>query len=239
MDTNLADNLFTDIPVLYQDSEIIVMEKPAGLPVHKNDFMVHDAPYLTKIAGNITGRRIYSVHRLDAKTSGLIVMTFSSEAAAILSAQFEQREVNKKYVAVVKGNPGEGVFNSKVLVRKKANSRKEAVTNYTTLKSVFTDISYKDQANIVLSLVEIFPETGRWHQIRQHFAVNRYDIVGDNQHGDFTLNKIVTERTGIRRMLFHATSTRFTHPRSKEKMEFNSTIPEEFNYVIDSLKIDK
>lgn len=226
-----------EIPILYQDEKIIVVEKPAGLAVHKNDFMPHDAPYLTKLLGDVTGKWIYNVHRLDAKTSGVMVLAFSSETANNLTLQFERKEVVKKYIAVVQGNPGEGTFNEKVLVKKKSKFKKPAVTHYKTLRSVETEISYKEKNNIVLSLVEITPETGRWHQIRQHFAKNRFDIVGDSHHGDFTLNKIITEKTGINRLLLHASSLEFTHPETQFRKEFVSPVPEEFERIIEVCKI--
>jgi len=134
------------IPVIYQDNDLVVVEKPVNIPVHKNDFMPKDAPYLTKIVGQLTGKSVYNVHRLDSKTSGLIVLAFSKEIAHALTLQFEKKEVCKTYYAIVRGNPGEGTFDHKVIVKKKTNFRKEAKTHYKTLKSFKTDISYKDQA---------------------------------------------------------------------------------------------
>ena len=116
-----------EIPILYQDDHIIVVNKPIELPVHKNDFMANDAPYLTKLIGDITAKWILNVHRLDSKTSGVIVLTFSSEMAKELTLQFERREVGKTYFALVQGNPGEGTFNEKVLVKKKGNFKKPAI----------------------------------------------------------------------------------------------------------------
>ncbi len=223
-----------NIPVLYQDEHILVVEKPSGLPVHKNDFMPHDAPYLTKLLGEITGKRIYNVHRLDSKTSGVMVLTFSSEIAREITLQFERKEVQKKYLAVVQGNPGFGTFCNKVLVKKKSKFKKEAVTHFQTLNSVQTSISYKDKNNIILSLVEITPETGRWHQLRQHFAKNRFDIVGDAHHGDFTLNKIITEKTGINRLLLHATSLAFVPPGASKAETFISSAPAEFKQIFEA-----
>ncbi len=121
-----------EIAVLYMDEFLIVVDKPAGLAVHKNDFMPHDAPYLTKLVGEITGHRIFNVHRLDARTSGVIILAFTSEMAHQLTVQFENKEVSKKYVAVVQGNPGEGIFNNEVRVKKGAKHRKPAVTRYKT-----------------------------------------------------------------------------------------------------------
>ena len=83
----------------------------------------------------------------------------------------------------------------------------------------------------MLSLVEIEPETGRWHQIRQHFAQHQFDILGDTHHGDFTLNKIVTELTGVRRLFLHAEKLEFQHPATNLPMVFESNIPEEFDTI--------
>ena len=219
------------IPVLYQDEHIIAVEKPEGLPVHKNDFMPNDAPYLTKLLGNSTEKWIYNVHRLDSKTSGVIVLTFSSEMAHELTLQFERKEVMKKYMAIVQGNPGEGTFSDKVVVKKKSKFKKPAVTHFKTVKSVSTGIEHKEAANVVLSLVEIHPETGRWHQLRQHFAKNRFDMLGDTHHGDFKLNKIISEMTGIKRLFLHATELEFSHPGTKEVLKITSVLPSEFESV--------
>lgn len=220
-----------NIPILYQDDEIIVVNKPVDLPVHKNDFMPHDAAYLTKLVGELTGKWIYNVHRLDSKTSGVIVLALSSEIAREMTLKFERKEVKKTYNSIVLGVPGEGAFDRKVLVKKKTKFKKSAITNYKTLKSVQTKISYKDKEDVMLSLVEIEPETGRWHQIRQHFAQHQFDILGDTHHGDFTLNKIVTQLTGVRRLFLHAAKLEFLHPASEQPMVFEAKLPAEFDAV--------
>lgn len=221
-----------NIPVLYRDEFILVVNKPVDLPVHKNDFMPHDAPYLTKLAGDLTGQWIYNVHRLDSKTSGVIVLALSKEMAHHLTLQFERKEVKKKYLAIVQGNPGEGTFDQKVLVKKKTKFKKPAVTHFKTLQSVLTGISHKETENVVLSLVEIQPETGRWHQLRQHFAKNRFDMLGDTHHGDFKLNKIITEKTGLKRLFLHASELEFMHPQTHQELSFSAPIPEEFNELL-------
>ncbi|MEN8116554.1 MAG: pseudouridine synthase [Bacteroidota bacterium] len=225
-----------ELTVLYQDQDIIVVDKPVDLPVHKNDFMPHDADYLTKLVGDLTGKWIYNVHRLDSKTSGVIVLALSKETARQMTLKFENKEVKKTYYAIVQGNPGEGVFDRKVLVKKKAKFKKPAITGFTTLKTIKTDISYKEKTDIELSLVEIKPETGRWHQIRQHFAQHRFDILGDSHHGDFTLNKIVTEKTGVKRLFLHAERLEFNHPVTNKLVEFSAALPESFNEVMHRLK---
>lgn len=229
------DNTF-EIPILFQDEHLIVINKPINLPVHKNDFMPNDAPYLTKLVGDITGKWIYNVHRLDSKTSGVIVLALSSEMAKELTLQFERKEVEKRYLAIVQGNPGDGTFDGKVVVKKKSKFKKPAVTHFKTLETISTKISYKEKENVSLSLVEIHPETGRWHQLRQHFAKNHFDILGDSHHGDFTLNKIITEMIGVRRLFLHAQKLEFFHPESKERVSFEAEVPSEFKTVLDYFK---
>ncbi|MCE4566935.1 tRNA pseudouridine(65) synthase TruC [Maribellus sp. CM-23] len=227
-----------EIPVIYQDEHLIVVDKPADLPVHKNDFMPHDADYLTKLVGDTTGQWIYNVHRLDSKTSGVIVLALSKEVAHELTLMFERKEVQKKYYAVVQGDPGEGTFDSKVLVKKKSKFKKPAITHYKTLRTVQTALSHNEKLNIKLSYVELRPETGRWHQLRQHLAKNYFDILGDSHHGDFTLNKMVTEITGVKRLFLHAGKLAFTHPVTREEMEFEAAVPETFFQVLDQLQVD-
>ena len=224
------------IPILYRDEHLIVVVKPVNLPVHKNDFMPNDAPYLTKLLGDITGKWILNVHRLDSKTSGIIVLAFSKEAAHELALQFERKEVKKTYFAIVQDEPEEGTFDRKVLVKKKTKFKKPAITHFRTIETVQTEISYKDKNNVKLSLVEIHPETGRWHQIRQHFAQHRCDILGDTHHGDFTLNKIITELTGLKRLCLHAGKLEFKHPVIQKTLNFETAVPDDFNTLIEHFR---
>lgn len=221
-----------EIKVIYQDEHLIVVDKPVDLPVHKNDFMPNDAAYLTKLVGDMTGQWIYNVHRLDSKTSGVIVLAFSTEVAHEMALKFERKEVQKTYHAIVLGNPGSGIFDKKVVVKKKSKFKKPAITRYETLRTVSTNISYKEKQGVHLSLVKVMPETGRWHQIRQHFAQNHNDILGDSHHGDFTLNKLVIADTQIRRLFLHASSLKFQHPVSGEALSFEAELPLEYNIVL-------
>jgi tRNA pseudouridine65 synthase len=223
-----------ELKILFSDMDVIVIDKPINLPVHKNDFMPHDAPYLTKLAGNIFNCWVYNVHRLDSKTSGAIILALSEENARNLAIQFEKREIRKKYFAIVLGNPGEGTYDRKVKIRKRSKFKKPAISHYKTVETVETDISYKDKKNIQLSLVEISPETGRWHQIRQHFAFHKHDIVGDSVHGDFTLNRIIEERTGFNRLFLHSAGIEFNHPANGSRLAVECQIPDSFEKLLAS-----
>jgi tRNA pseudouridine65 synthase len=224
------------LEILYQDDYLVVINKPVDLPVHKNDFMPNDAPYVTKLVGQHFERSVYNVHRLDAKTSGVLLLAFSSVIAKLMTQQFEQKKVTKTYLALVLHQPDtEGVFDDQVVIKKK-KKRVNARTHYRTLKTISTDISYKTFENVKVSLVEVEPQTGRWHQIRQHFAMHRNDIVGDTQHGDWTFNKLVTEQTGMKRLYLHASGLKIEHPVFDEAMEFKSSIPPEFDFLLEELQ---
>jgi len=228
------NELLTEI--IYQDNDLVICNKPVNLPVHKNDFMPHDAPYLTKQTGQMLDKSVYNVHRLDSKTSGLIVLALNPEIAKNLTLQFEHKEVEKVYYALVRENPESGTFDENVLIKKRGK-KKSAITHYKTIESIKTNICYKEFQDINLSLVEINPETGRWHQIRQHFAIHRFDILGDTHHGDWTLNRIITEKTGIKRLFLHAGQLTFTHPVLQQKVHFESPIPDEFQKVLQAFKV--
>ena len=225
-----------EITVVYQDEYLLVVDKPVGLSVHKNDFMSHDAPYLTKLLGAQTGKWIFNVHRLDSKTSGLMVLAFSAEIAHELTLQFERKEVEKEYIAIVLGElTREGIFDEKVLVRKKGSFRKDAVTRFSLEKVVQTTLSFKEHTNVCLSQVRVMPETGRWHQIRQHFAKNRHDIIGDTHHGNFALNKLIRDHCGFSRLMLHAGKLIFRHPVSGETLGFETALPPEFEQLMQAV----
>lgn len=221
------------LEIIYQDESVVLVNKPEGLPIHMTQGMPHDADYLTKVIGKQLNCSVYNVHRLDAKTSGIVLLALSPEMAHELALQFEQKKVSKTYHAIVREVPGSGTFDNKVKNQGKRGS-KNAVTHYRTLKTVSTSICYKEFENISLSLVEVTPETGRWHQIRQHFAQARFDIIGDNNHGDRMLNKMIAEKTDISRLLLHASCLSFEHPISKEVRTFTSELPESFNLLLES-----
>ncbi len=100
------------------------------------------------------------------------------------------------------------------------------------IETVELDIMNKENEKVILSLVDIIPETGRWHQIRQHFAQNRFDIIGDTYHGNFNLNRIITKFTGINRLLLHSSALKLNHPHNSKVLEIESPAPSDFRTVM-------
>jgi len=220
--------------IIYSDAFIILINKPLGIPIHKNEHMPHDADYVIKSLGELTGKSIYGVHRLDAKTSGIMVFALDRDTAEQLSAQFRGRDIKKTYHALVYGKPDdEGVFDFPVKDKSK-RKKFNAITKFKTIDSKTYDFPYHDKEQCMISLVEIYPETGKYHQIRQHFGLKRHYILGDGQHGNRSLNKLLQEKIGLNRLMLHASEISFRHPKKEEIVTYKSELPE----IISKLLID-
>ena len=211
------------LAVVYEDSDLLVVDKPAGMTVHPapghpdgtlvNAVLAH-CPDLQGIGGTV---RPGIVHRLDKDTSGLMVVAKNDRAHRSLSDQLKAREFRKVYIALTHGSvtPSEAIINAPI-GRSPANRQRmavvdggrEAITRYRVLRHYPAH-----------SLVEIHPTTGRTHQIRVHFASLGYPLVGDATYGktDNTLN----------RHFLHATTLGFKHPTGGDYREFVAAMPAE------------
>jgi 23S rRNA pseudouridine1911/1915/1917 synthase len=216
------------LDVLFEDDDLIVVNKPAGLVVHPaagnyehtlvNALLHHCRGALAGIGGV---ERPGIVHRLDKGTSGCIVVAKTDLAHKALVAQFKSREVKKTYRAVCWGKLArpsgriETVIGRSERDRKKMSARtsrgRPAVTDYRVLKQ-FADFA----------LVEVHIHTGRTHQIRVHMAHIGHPVVGDATYGRARSTNI-----SVARPLLHAYKLGFTHPRSQEVVEFTAPVPDD------------
>ncbi len=198
------------IQALFSSADILVIDKPAGLSVQPGEGV--RVSVLDAVERDF-GFRPYLVHRLDKETAGCLVVACTPRAAAELSALMGGKGAVKTYRAVVAGRPepAEGVFRADVRVKGEAMS---AETRYRT---IVTD----DR----LSLVEAELGTGRNHQIRQHFAMAGYPIVGDDKHGDFKLNRLLAKEFGAKRLMLYAARLRLP---LGEPVDVISSVPPHF-----------
>ncbi|MFA4889531.1 MAG: RluA family pseudouridine synthase [Candidatus Omnitrophota bacterium] len=220
-----------DIPleIVYQDADVAVINKPAGLVVHPAPgnyahTLVNALLYHFKELSDINPLRPGIVHRLDKDASGLLVVARNNRAHLILAEQFSAHSVKRKYIAIVKGkmefdqNMIELPIARHALKRKSmavsfSKAAKYAKTYYRTLKRS------KDY-----SVVELELFTGRTHQIRVHLAFLGHPILGDNKYG---------KHDAFPRLALHAKSIGFLHPSSGKFVEFSSELPKEFkNFVL-------
>lgn len=219
------------LPVIYEDKDILVIDKPAGLTVHPApghpDHTLVNAvlAHCPGLARSNELMRPGIVHRLDKDTSGLIVVTKNEFAREYLVAQFKSRAVNKGYLVLVKGrlSPEQGIIEAP-LGRDPHHRRrmaiveagKEASTRYRVRK-------YLDG----YTLVEVTPVTGRTHQIRVHLSAIGYPVVGDPVYG--------AKSTHLDRQFIHAYRLGFCLPSTEEYQEFTSPLPLDLEQALENL----
>ena len=220
--------------IVYEDEDLIVVDKPAGVAAHPS--VGWDGPTVVGALAGL-GRRVSTsgaaerqgiVHRLDAGTSGLMVVASSERAYTELKRQFHDREVDKTYHALVQGHPdpSAGTIDAPVGRHPSSSWRfavvaggKPAVTHYETL-----------EAFPAASLLEIELETGRTHQIRVHFAAQRHPCCGDALYG---ADPTLSARLGLTRQWLHAHRLGFAHPATGEPMRFESPYPPDLQRALE------
>jgi 23S rRNA pseudouridine1911/1915/1917 synthase len=225
------------LAVLYEDDEIIVVDKPAGVASHPSPGWT--GPTVTggltaaghHLSASGPAERQGVVHRLDVGTTGVMVLAKSDRAYTSLKAQFKERTVEKEYHAVVQGHldPLEGTIDAPVGRHPGADYKfavvrdgRPSVTHYSTL-----------EAFPHASLVEVHLETGRTHQIRVHMSAMRHPCVGDMTYG---ADPVLAKRVGLDRQWLHAHRLEFTHPGSGERVAFTSEYPEDLATALARLR---
>ena len=219
------------IQVLYENDVCMVLNKPSGLAVQGGEGVTTS---LDSILSQLYNRRPLLVHRLDKDTSGLILVAKEKEAAGLISGILQS--VIKYYLAVAVGipNPQNGIIKLDLNIR---GQIKKSKTSYKVIAS-----SSKNE-NMVFSLLDLEPGTGRMHQIRRHLCLIKHPILGDDKYGDFSLNKQLRKSMGLKRLLLHASRLIIPPIPSvlPEGLDINAAPPDyfknflqdNFNYFID------
>ncbi len=229
----------SSLSIVFEDEDIVVVDKPVGVTAHPS--VGWDGPTVLgalaaagiRVSTAGAAERAGIVHRLDAGTSGLMVVAKSDIAYTQLKKAFHDRNVSKIYHAVAQGHPDplKGTIDAPIGRHPGArwkfavvNAGKPSVTHYETL-----------EAFPGASLLEIHLETGRTHQIRVHLAAQRHPCVGDEMYG---ADPTMSQRLGLSRQWLHAMRLEFQHPATGEKVEFTSTYPQDLRHALDVLRGD-
>lgn len=225
-----------DLGIVHDDDDIVVIDKPAGVAAHPS--LGWQGPTVLgalagagyRIATSGPAERQGIVHRLDAGTSGLMVVAKSERAYSDLKRAFKEREVEKIYHAVVQGHPDPFAGTIEGPIGRHPNHEwkfavtrdgKPSVTHYETI-----------EAFPYASLLEIRLETGRTHQIRVHMSAQRHPCVGDSMYG---ADPTLSERLQLSRQWLHAKRLGFRHPGSGDRVLFESGYPDDLQHALDAL----
>lgn len=241
------------LDIVYEDEDLAVVNKPAGMMVHAGagatdsarnrgtlvNALLHHFGELSAVSGEL---RPGIVHRLDKETSGLIIVAKNDATHRKLATQFSSRQVKKTYVALVHGSlrNDRGTIHSSISRDRARRTRmttrgsggREAVTHYAVQKRI-------EAAYGKFTLVEVRIDTGRTHQIRVHMASLGHPIVGDTLYGAPRDIRGKNRPTiSLPRNFLHAAKLEFQHPRTQEPLSFEQSLPQELNQFLGRIKIE-
>jgi len=222
------------LDIIYEDDSLLVINKPAGMVVHPgaghtsgtlvNAVLAH-CPQTADVGG---ADRAGVVHRLDKDTSGLILIAKDETTRAALQRQFKRRQVAKTYLALVEAQvqPREGIIEASIGRDKRQRKKMAVVSRGRKAQTTYRAIEYFPNH----TLLEVYPHTGRTHQVRVHLAWLGYPIVGDAVYGHRR------QRLLKSRHFLHAARLRLTHPTTGEEVEFEAPLPPKLTAVLQQLR---
>ena len=223
-----------DLDIVYEDDDVIVVNKANGVVVHpavgnNHGTLVNGLLYHSKQLSDVNGEfRPGIVHRIDAYTTGLLMIAKNNEAHNVLADELSRKETTRKYWALVWGVIKHDTGTIDAPIGRDSQDRKKMCVTATNSKEAITHFRVLERYKNA-TLIELNLETGRTHQIRVHMDYIGYPVVNDPVYGK---RKLIDE-TG---QCLHAKTLGFIHPRTKEYMEFNSELPECFTHIMEILK---
>ncbi|RLJ64640.1 pseudouridine synthase [Sulfurisoma sediminicola] len=229
------------LDILYRDDHLIAIDKPPGLLVHRSDLDRHETRFAVQLLRDQIGRRVQPVHRLDRGTSGVLLFAFDAGVTRELSRQFEANEVEKTYLAVVRGwPPEEGLIDHALSRRFDDYGRslpdappQPAQTRFRRLATIELPVAIDRYPTARYALVELQPLTGRQHQLRRHLKHIAHPIIGDATHGKGRHNRHFRQEFGCGRLLLACTHLAFRHPVTDEKVGVGAMPGDQFAALLE------
>lgn len=226
------------LPILYRDAHIVVIDKPPGLLVHRSEIDRHETRFAIQILRDQIGQRVWPAHRLDRGTSGVLLFGLNTEIAGKLGQQFENGHVDKRYWAVVRGIPSaEGSVDHPLSRQRDAyefqgeassQEAQSALTHYRKLAEIELPVAVDRYPTSRYALLELEPITGRRHQIRRHLKHISHPIIGDATYGKGRHNRYFAEHLGCSRLLLACTGLAFNHPQTGERLQIKAPVSGQF-----------
>ena len=216
-----------NLDIIFEDQFIICVNKPNNMLVHHayHSRNVADETSLLQLIQAEKGIKVYPIHRLDRKTSGIILLAKETIHVSKFQELFTNNEIEKTYYGVVRGfSPETKIIDSPVKGRD-ASIHKDALTYLKTLEHVVLEIPVKPYDCSRYSLVELKPKTGRMHQLRVHTSKISHPLIGDIKYGDKNHDVMFDENFGWKNMFLHAGQLKFKHPFSEEVLILKANFP--------------
>ena len=226
------------LEILHHDDDLVAINKPHNLLVHKSRISAQDTVFALQLLRDQIGKYLYPIHRLDRKTSGVLIFGLSKEAAAGVHNQIQSGEITKTYLAICRGHLPEAEMTIDYPLTNDRGKTQDAITHLKTLKESELDIPYGKYQTSRYSLVEATPKTGRYHQIRKHLKHIFHPIIGDRPHGCSKQNRLFLERWEMGTMLLHAAELKCKHPSTGESMVIQADLSEEYKRMLIELELE-
>jgi 23S rRNA pseudouridine955/2504/2580 synthase len=220
-----------DLPIVFEDAALIVIDKPSGIAVHGGSGVSFGVIESLR-AGRPQAKYLELAHRLDRDTSGLLAIAKKRSALVELHRMLREGEVEKVYLALAKGSPERRQFDIRESLHKYVTDQGERRVSVTAGGKASVTQAKVLRSSASFCLLELRLLTGRTHQIRVHLAHAGYPVLGDDKYGDFELNRTLAKQ-GVKRLFLHASSLSFEHPLSGAALAFKSALPAEMKRFID------
>lgn len=223
----------TAIKIVYEDEYMIVVNKPNNFLIHQSHYARNiKEPTLLEFLHEQLGYPVYPVHRLDRKTSGIILLLKDKQYVSQFQALFTSNTMHKTYYAIVRGfSKTAGTINSPVK-NDDTGVYKDALTKYETINNITLDIPVHPYESSRYSLMKLTPETGRMHQLRKHLNKISHPIVGDYKYGDRFHNRMFETEFNCEYLFLHAYRLEFTHPITNQKMSLTADFPTDWRMLL-------
>jgi tRNA pseudouridine65 synthase len=231
--TLLRDTL---LEIIFRDDDIIAINKPHGLLVHRSRMAAEANTFALQLLRDQIDQHVYPVHRLDRKTSGVLLFALNKSVLSAMNLKFSTHEIDKTYLAIVRGYFPENIVVDHPLTNDSGKTQ-ESITHFKLLKTTELPLPFGMHSTSRYSLIEARPKTGRMHQIRKHCNHLRHPIIGDRPHGCNKQNKFFNEHWNMNTMMLHASELSFDHPTKNKKITITAGLHSEFNRMKTELNL--
>ncbi|MCD4698222.1 MAG: tRNA pseudouridine(65) synthase TruC [Bacteroidales bacterium] len=225
-----------NLEIIYRDENLIAINKPHGLLVHRSQIANDAKEFSLQILRNQIGRKVYPCHRIDRKTSGVLLFALNENSNSEVQKLFAENKIKKRYLAIVRGyTDDKGTINYPL--KRDDGVEQNSVTIFKTLGHTELNLPFLKHQTSRYSLVEIWPQTGRMHQIRKHFAHIFHPIIGDRPYGCNKQNKLFKEKWNMTSLMLHAESIEFKHPLDVGYLKISAPLSNEFTRMKEILEL--